>query len=366
MGDFDIVSRFFESREHVIQAGGAEEFYRHLENEIGDLPKYEHSPLGDRVKDPDNPDRLLRLSEEKVLFFRGQSDSRWGLNSSLYRRVDSTVTSRASFQTREKRLLKVEKMVLEKARLKGVVRGLTGLELLTVLQHHGVATRLLDVTTDWKVALYFACDDIDSRDRDGRLFFISLAPASWKDFPRKVVSDEVESRSQGLVWWDYESVFPIDDSVLNGLEGVSPWFTSVWPVLLPFTDARMIAQRGYFLVGGINQVPEPYVLNRDEGESLQDISVNDCRKISSLAIDFPWDPRSQRESLRSRLKGLVDYFSPSYSCSAVTVRIPALFKEDLLRLLNAEGVDEMQIYPPVADKEVLDSLQCVVNDGLGS
>lgn len=299
---------------------------------------------------------------DSVLFFRGQSDSRWGLSSSLYRHVGLAAADRASFQIHEKRLLEVEAKILKSARLRGIVRGLTGLELLTVLQHHGVATRLLDVTTDWKVALYFACEG--KCDCDGRLFFISIDPVLWERFPRGGGSDEIEGPSQGLVWWNYENVFTIDDSVLNDQKSVSPWFTSVWPVLLPFTDARMIAQRGYFLVGGINQVPEQYVLNGGEGKPPQEIPFNDCRRISSLAIDFPWAPGLQKGSLRERLEHLVHYSSGLYSCSAITVRIPGSFKSGLLELLKEEGVDKAHMYPPVADEKVVESLQCVVKDGL--
>ena len=42
-------------------------------------------------------------------------------------------------------------------------------EILTKLQHHGGKTNLIDFTTDYLIALFFACDRSDSLKEDGRL-----------------------------------------------------------------------------------------------------------------------------------------------------------------------------------------------------
>ncbi|MBW6412295.1 FRG domain-containing protein [Schaalia sp. ORNL0103] len=49
-----------------------------------------------------------------------------------------------------------------------------------MLQHHGSPTRLIDVTSDWKIALYFACES--DNDVDGRIFLIKTNIFNWKLF----------------------------------------------------------------------------------------------------------------------------------------------------------------------------------------
>ena len=51
-------------------------------------------------------------------------------------------------------MINAEINLLNKAREIGIGRGLTALETLTLLQHHGSPTRLIDITSDWRVALF--------------------------------------------------------------------------------------------------------------------------------------------------------------------------------------------------------------------
>lgn len=138
----------------------------------------------------DTPHQLFRiishialLQQSRTYAWRGQNDASWELNSSLYRRLAGngpTVT--------ESGMRRAELKILEEARRWGLGRDLgssaTDLHMLAVLQHHGVPTRLIDVTANPMTALWFAVEerppDEDSEGRQpGVLFAIDVTKTAW-------------------------------------------------------------------------------------------------------------------------------------------------------------------------------------------
>jgi hypothetical protein len=121
-------------------------------------------------------------SGEGILGWRGQSDISWGLDSSAARRQkDHLPAFDNPGASRESQTLEYEQRLLDEARAlgHGVRNGgrLTDLELLSVLQHHGAATRLLDFTRNAFIALWFAASS--NPDRDGLVVAIREEPGSY-------------------------------------------------------------------------------------------------------------------------------------------------------------------------------------------
>ncbi|GAB3470013.1 FRG domain-containing protein [Kineococcus endophyticus] len=110
---------------------------------------------GIRISTPEELFRLIShialLSSDRTYAWRGQNDAAWPLTSSLIRQVE------ASGEVTEETLRARELKILEEARRWGLGRDLgasaTDMHMLAVLQHHGVPTRLLDVTANPMTAL---------------------------------------------------------------------------------------------------------------------------------------------------------------------------------------------------------------------
>ena len=401
--DERFVEKFFTERELIVnfddasesQEKNAQAWYEALEETISILPIYQHDNMGRPLTNTDttNLDRsdsdktehtLIDKTDNKsatsevksqAWFFRGQKDVRFAFTSSLYRRLLNTNPGRRLHKAQiydEKAMARAEHSLLTKARKIGIGRELTALEILTLLQHHGSPTRLIDVTSDWEVALYFACEGDD--DRDGRIFLINTNLLRWKNFPKE---RSPEKRSEKLIWQDLiERSYDIKTLLEN------PTFTLFWtnsttPILLPFSDPRMIAQRGFFLTGGIpsfhpkGKQPMKYytelyttmcpqckerrcecsdsAISPRSIKSLQEarkpvsslLNLNEFRMITSLPIEFKAD--------KSFLHEITTLPTPVDNAAGYSIRIPKHFKRKLREILRNKGVHTDSMYPPLRE-----------------
>lgn len=90
------------------------------------------------------------------IVWRGQANFMWPAFPTLYRRLRRF--GLADCQISESAVGLAEARVIADAGSQGLLTNDGSiLEFMARLQHHGGATRLLDVTTDHRVALYFAC-----------------------------------------------------------------------------------------------------------------------------------------------------------------------------------------------------------------
>ncbi|MDQ1908944.1 FRG domain-containing protein [Paenibacillus sp. GD4] len=119
--------------------------------------------------------QLPRLNEKMAgnIFYRGQSDIEYKLVPSVLRE---------NFRLREHEIY--SEVMIECSHEFDNCKFHN--EILSKMQHYGVPTRLLDVTSNALVALYFACEN--HNDRDGVVFVIKTDKSSIKQFDSDCVS----------------------------------------------------------------------------------------------------------------------------------------------------------------------------------
>lgn len=107
----------------------------------------------------------IELSNNNI-FFRGQSNFGWNLTPSIYR---------------EKRWIENEKLMIDKMLQSNPdeFNFQSMFDVLSKMQHYELPTRLLDVTKNPLVALYFAC--INSFDEDGQIYIFTPDKVNYSD-----------------------------------------------------------------------------------------------------------------------------------------------------------------------------------------
>lgn len=101
------------------------------------------------------------FDKNEVLLFRGQPDENYELLPAMGRNMKSV-----SILYEERNLIEMAKNKMPDI----FHNGLSPVELLALLQHHGIPTRLLDITENSLVALYFACSSEPSKNGEVIVF----------------------------------------------------------------------------------------------------------------------------------------------------------------------------------------------------
>lgn len=229
-----------------------------------------------------NIDALLtKLSERWIgqnrqFAWRGVVDAKFALHSSLYRRLlwDRDANG-ISDPPDEAALDKAEGEILAETHRWGLHNGPQGrlsiLNQLAALQHFGAPTRLIDVTLNAYIGLWFAVEKDD--DRDGRLFAI--------DITSKLINEQ-----SGLRDWEDRMDRPWSDITEDRWTGE----TFAWRP--PPFERRIAAQNGAFLFAGVPKTrPGFQVPKRPSGGRTW--PRDQVRQTTSLPLRFhKADPRA--------------------------------------------------------------------------
>lgn len=175
---------------------------------------------------PEFQDWAAQLGGIQRYIFRGQSDSTWPLRTSLARHFLKNKVAPNEWRKRELKMYKIFRQHLLKL-CPGLYDNWNSLDILSLMQHHGTPTRLIDFTYSPFVAAYFALREASG---DSAIWVIDS----------ESLSDE--SRDQGRTDFCGPTHKP-DYKVAVKHIGAS--------VLKPtYPHPRLAAQQGIFLVPG--------------------------------------------------------------------------------------------------------------------
>lgn len=245
--------------------------------------------------------------------FRGQANANWLLSPSLYRQ----------------NLFEEENLLLTE--IKHICPNEFGdnrFDSLVKMQHFGMPTRLLDVTTNPLVSLYFACESSEQSNEDGIVYIFPNMPISWSNdplvdlvmdfvydyFPRKMWLDQMLDQSQKKYRnGSYRLMPDTIDSLLHYL--TIPAFA----VMTAKTNERIEAQDGAFFVFGM------HFRNRE-------VSTNPGT-IGRVYYNFEPIEIDNVQQIWKKTE---------------TLRIPAAAKKGILNQLDILGINERKLFPDLS------------------
>jgi FRG domain protein len=172
-------------------------------------------------------DKIVLLNKEKEaggeIFYRGHADESWELKPSIFRKPNGVVEERQLFRD----------MVAYTPHSFSECK--SALDYLVQMQHYELPTRLLDVSTNPLVALYFACEPVkasaseknekNEKDEKGKVYVFSVRENRIKHY-----DSDTASILANLAKCEYEEIgLPLDGKDIFFYEELTPSVESPKP-----------------------------------------------------------------------------------------------------------------------------------------
>jgi len=240
------------------------------------------------------------LDKALIPFFRGQSIEAWNVIPSVFRN---------GYLNSEHDLIRnaIRKSPTELA------KDLTNFERLTKLQHYGIPTRLLDVTENPLVALYFACEH--EPNHDAAVYITHTYPYYPESKAVQILSLIAHLDVNGLsfqeLWHKMEQ------------ENINYPLPLAEAVPSSFSNFISLVNRNYFVLPNLNNSR----IKHQQGAFLL------CGCIKTTLQDNIWD--SILEKTQENLSGEFTH----------KIIIPSTLKQEILHELDQYNFNEASMYP---------------------
>ena len=230
-------------------------------------------------------DSIIEDGKSETLFFRGQSNKSWDIRPSIFRDA----------------LISVEHKIIQTAtaRVPQEFRECSSaFEELTKLQHYGLPTRLLDITMNPLVALYFAClpsskvKDEEGNDvyPDGIVYICTGYEEHEKSYKAKILSEITKIGFEGdFTLKDLKASLEINKDI--DPESFIKLIQETIFVMPSYSNSRLIRQSGAFLISGaINIIVNEHDLwNSKVSKSVKNLN----QEVDKKHIIIPQDSKEK-------------------------------------------------------------------------
>jgi len=188
-----------------------------------------------------------------IVIFRGHQDAEWELKSSLAREIISKkVKNHQLIYDIERELIDEFIKKWFPVQMKSYINHTLLFQILSIMQHYGIKTRMLDWTLSWLLAAYFATESAPEFDKKDAAVWCINKTQIKKRFRDICKEEEYEKRSNYLInmrgceiCWD--QINQMNCSVrqpCNGQIRCNAIFFK--DILSSSTDVRMIIQASVF------------------------------------------------------------------------------------------------------------------------
>lgn len=228
---------------------------------------------------------IIEDGKSETLFFRGQSNKLWDIRPSIFRDA----------------LISVEHKIIQTAtaRVPQEFRECSSaFEELTKLQHYGLPTRLLDITMNPLVALYFAClptskiKDIEGNDvyPDGIVYICTGYEEHEKSYKAQILSEITKIGFDGnFTLKDLRTRLGVNKDI--DPESFIKLIQDTIFVMPSYSNSRLIRQSGAFLISGaINVMTNEHDLwNSKVSKSVKNLN----QEVDKKHIIIPQDSKEK-------------------------------------------------------------------------
>lgn len=196
--------------------------------------------------------------------FRGQSNADWGLQSTLERIIGNKWSAQQARKFEDYSLNTFQSKYHIYSGTEHLPK--SKLSWLSVMQHYGVPTRLIDFTTSPFIALYFALESYDPLSRnDLAIFAIDYSAIMEQSVEHIRGRDKLFTETRRSINGNQDKVF---DEVVDRYSYDIAWITE--PIEL---NARIDRQSGTFLVSGNLEKTIASILSQPLYDQCQQIKI---------------------------------------------------------------------------------------------